>query len=85
MSFVCLVPFAELFNHHCSKAYFGLEREKETYFLREQEDEVSSSGSCESEEYIEGGEFEYDSIESLTFNWEVKESYDLVKKQKQKI
>lgn len=46
---------AEYFNHHSSKVYYTLEKDKENYLSDEKPDtsETSSLGSCESKEFIE--------------------------------
>lgn len=66
------MPFAEFFNHHCSKVYYTVEKQLRKELKDETvSDDESSIGSYDSNDYIEEGEFAYDTIEGNTYNWEV--------------
>lgn len=72
LNYISLIPFAEFFNHHCSKIYYTVQKEKKTEFKDSiVEDDQSSLGSYDSNDYIEEGQFAYDTVEVTPFNWEV--------------
>jgi hypothetical protein len=56
INYVSMVPFAELFNHHCSKVYYTVENQPKDYLKDEvPSDDESSVGSYDSNQYLEEG------------------------------
>ena len=75
IDYTSFVPFCEFFNHHASAVYYKVNENSPSPAEEDLSDrisEVSSSGTFESDEYIEEGEFAYDEIESISYLWEGK-------------